>query len=37
LLITVFTIFTYVFSLYIFAELLIAANPYLAVKVYPDN
>ncbi len=34
-LISVFTIFT-VFFLF-FAGLLIAAKPYLAVKVYPDN
>ena len=34
-LITVFTIFNYIFSF--FAGLLIAANPYLAVKINPDN
>ncbi|ERL24992.1 hypothetical protein HMPREF9108_01940 [Leptotrichia sp. oral taxon 225 str. F0581] len=34
-LISVFTIFVMFFLF--FAGLLIAANPYLAVKVYPDN
>ena len=29
--------FLALFSFFIFVGLLIAANPYLAVKVYPDN
>ena len=36
-LINIFCYFYYTFSLFIFVELIIVVNPYLAVKIYQDN